>query len=192
MANKTRINLGIDVILFTLFGVVVLLGLGLWLIWPGSQGDPELSLFGLTRRSLKDMHTWTGAIILAGVVTHLALHWRWLTCITQRFWGKTSNQARLNFCLDSLLFTAFVMTSLSGLVIGLVLTGGGYRGGRNPLHHLALLGFTRPDWINLHRWAGLVMLLIISIHLVLHWRWIICALRTYAPLSSRRLTPICH
>lgn len=192
MVNKTRINLGLNLILFTLFVVVVLLGLGLWLIWSGNHSGPELSLFGLTRRSLKDRHAWTGVIILVGVVVHLAFHWQWLTCMVQRFLGKTSAQARLNFGLDSLLFVAFVTTSLSGLLIWLVLPGGGYRGGRNPLHDLTLLGSSRGDWIDLHRWAGLIMLLILSIHLALHWRWIICALRTYTPLPDWYLRPIGH
>jgi hypothetical protein len=112
--------------------------------------------------------------------------------VAQRFWGKTSSQARLNFGLDSLLFAAFSMNSLSGLVIWLVLFGGGYRGGRNPLHHAALFGLTRPDWLDLHRWAGLLMLLIVGIHLLLHGRWIICAVRNYTPAPRRHLTPICH
>jgi hypothetical protein len=192
MFNKTRTNFWVDVTLFTLFGAIVLVGLGLWFILPGGQSGVELSLLGLTRRILKEIHAWTGVTILVGAVIHLALHWRWVTCMAQRFWVKTSSQARLNFGLDSLLFAVFSTTSLSGLVIWLVLFRGGYRGGRNPLHNAALFGLTRPDWLDLHRWAGLFMLLIVGIHLVLHWRWIICALRSYALVPRRNLTQICH
>lgn len=192
MFNKTRTNFWVDATLLTLFVAVALIGLGLWFIWPGDQSGTDWLLLGLTRRILKEVHAWVGVTILVGTVIHLALHWRWVTCVAQRFWGKSSAQARLNFGLDSLLFAVFSTTSLSGLVMWLVLFGGGYRGGRNPLHHAALFGLTRSDWLDLHRWAGLLMLLIVGLHLILHWRWITCALRNYAPASKRHLTPICH
>jgi hypothetical protein len=192
MISKTRLNFWLDVSLFTFFMIAVLLGLGLWLVFPTGRSGAEGSFLGLTRHTVKDFHAWVSVITLAGVIIHLALHWRWVTCMLGRFWGRTSTQARLNFALDSLLLTAFSLTSLSGLVIWLVLPGGGYRGGRNPAYHAALFGFTRPDWVEFHGWVSLAILLIIFIHLTLHWRWIVCALRNYACLSERQLMPDSH
>jgi hypothetical protein len=189
MFSKTRINFWIDVVLFTLFTVTALMGLGLWLILPAGRSGLEVSLLGLTHHTVKEVHAWTGVTILVGAVIHVALHWGWLTCMAGRVWSRTSSQARLNFSLDSLLLAAFSLTSLSGLIIWLVLLGGGYRGGRNALHNLALFGLTRPDWVDLHGWAGLVMLLIVSIHWARHWRWIVCMLRNYIIVSRPHLIP---
>ncbi len=190
MISKTRLNFWLDVSLFTLFTVAVFLGLGLWLVFPTGRSGAEVLFFGLTRYTAKEFHAWLSVITLTGVIIHLALHWRWVTCMLGRFWGRTSAQARLNFVLDSLLLTAFSLTSLSGLVIWLVLLGGGYRGGHNPAYHAALFGLTRPDWIEFHGWASLAILLIVGIHVVFHWRWIICALRNYPRISRRPLRPI--
>jgi hypothetical protein len=189
MISKTRLNFWIDTSLFTLFIVALLMGLGLWLIFPAGRSGSAVSFLGLTRHMMKEFHAWTGLTILAGAVIHVALHWRWVTCMAGRFWDMTSTQARLNFGLDSLLLATFSLTSLSGLVIWLVLWGGGYRGGRNPTQYAALFGFTRPDWIDFHGWASLAILLIVSIHLTLHWRWIVCALRNYGPVSGWNVSP---
>lgn len=189
MFSKTRLNFWIDTSLFTLFIAAVLMGLSLWLIFPAGRSGSEVSLLGLTRHIMKEFHAWIGVTILVGAAIHVALHWRWVTCMAGRFWGRTSAQARLNFGLDSLLLVAFSLTSLSGLVIWLVLWGGGYRGGRNAAYHAALFGFTRPDWVDFHGWASLAVLLIMSIHLALHWRWIVCALRNYSRVSRWNVSP---
>jgi hypothetical protein len=114
--------------------------------------------------------------------------------MAERFWRKTAAQARLNFSLDSLLLTTFGVVNLSGLTIWLILTAGGYRGGRNPLHSAALFGLARADWIDLHLWAGLVMMVIVAVHLLLHWQWIVCSLRNYTrpvrcDLTSKMSSP---
>ncbi|MBE7471915.1 MAG: DUF4405 domain-containing protein [Anaerolineales bacterium] len=190
MISKTRLNFWVDMTLLTLFIAALLVGLGLWLIFPAGRSGSAVSLLGLTRHSVKEFHAWIGVTILAGAVIHVALHWRWVTCLAGRFFSGTSAQARLNFGLDSLLLVAFSLTSLSGLVIWLVLGGGGYRGGRNPAYHAALFGFTRPDWVDFHGWASLAILLMVSIHVALHWRWIVCALRNSARMSRGKVLSI--
>jgi hypothetical protein len=187
MFSKTRVNFWVDATLFTLFIATSLTGLALWLILPGGRGHSELPLLGLAHYALRELHRWVGMTTLLISTLHLALHWRWLTCMIERFGGKTSTQARLNFGLDSLLFITFLLTSLSGLSIWLLLSGGDYRGGRAAPLSVALFGFTRPDWTALHRWAGLLLILIVALHLTLHWRWIVCTLRNYTRVSRRKL-----
>ncbi len=182
--NKTRINLWLDVSLFILWVGTVLTGLLLYFL-PAGRSVAELMF--PARYMLRGIHPWIGVTLLAIVVIHLTRHWPWLVCVAQRFWRKTSLRARLNFSLDSLLFLAFAGASLSGLMIWLVLSGGGYQGGRDPFSTRAFFGLARHDWRDLHHWAGFVMIGIVGVHLLLHRKWIVCSLRPCIRLAADRL-----
>ncbi len=52
------------------------------------------------------------------------------------------------------------------------------RGGRSKSIYL-LWGFSRHEWGSLHYWIALGLLAILTIHVVLHWSWIRCALQGY-------------
>jgi len=178
--NKTKYNFWLDATIFIAFLITAITGLLLWMVLPHEQGSQALSLLGLSRRTWVDLHDWAGLAMLIGATTHIALHWKWVTCVARRFLGKLAQQARFNFSLNSFLFVAFALASLSGLVAWLVLPSGGYRGGRNPLYNASLLGLTRYGWNDVHLWAGLAMIAVLVVHLALHQRWIVCSIRRYA------------
>ncbi|NJN98081.1 MAG: hypothetical protein HC875_30365 [Anaerolineales bacterium] len=52
-----------------------------------------------------------------------------------------------------------------------------------------LFSFTRPDWVEFHGWASLAIVLIVSIHLAVHWRWIVCTLRNYPRKLRSKAAP---
>jgi len=184
--SKTKYNFWLDPTIFIAFLITAATGLPLWLAIPHGQGSSQaLSLLGLSRRTWVDIHDWAGLTMLIGATTHIILHWEWITCVAGRFFGKLARQARLNFSLNSLLFVAFVLVNLSGLVAWLVLPSGGYRGGRNPLHNASLLGLTRYGWNDVHLWVGLAMIAVLVVHLALHWRWVACSIRRYAQAAFR-------
>ena len=180
MFGKTRLNFWFDVTIFIAFLITAATGLLLWLVIPGGGGSGWFIFLGLTRREWVTLHNWAGLTMLIGATIHLTLHWPWITCVVSRFFGKLVRQARINFSLSSLMLVAFFLTSLSGLIAWLILPSGGYRGGRNPFYHATLLGLTRHDWNDLHLWAGLAMIAILTIHLALHWQWIVCTAHRYA------------
>jgi hypothetical protein len=179
MFGKTRFNFWLDVSIFTTFVVTAITGLLLWLVIPHGRESQSLIFLGLTRSTWVDIHDWVGLGMLIGAATHVALHWKWVSCIAGRFFQKLARQARVNFSLDSLLFAAFFLASLSGLVAWLLLPSGGYRGGRNPFYNATWLGLTRHNWDDLHLWAGLAMMAVLAVHLALHWKWVMCVIRRY-------------
>ena len=183
MFGKNKINLWLDIIIFIAFAATAITGLLLWLIIPSGQGNGWFVFWGLTRREWVDLHNWAGLTMLMGAIIHLVLHWQWILCVIQRFFGKLAQQTRINFSLDSFLFIAFFLASLSGLVAWLVLPSGGYRGGRNPFFNATFLGLVRSEWNDVHLWAGLAMMAIVIIHLALHWQWIVCTARRYAQIT---------
>ena len=74
-------------------------------------------------------------------------------------------------------FLLFLLEAFSGFVLWLAVSGGdGFRGGRSGAESASqeeFLTVTRSDWIDIHDWAGVALLVIIGLHVVLHWRWIV-------------------
>lgn len=84
---------------------------------------------------------------------------------------SVSKPTRNNWVLDSTLFISAVIAMLSGIYF-LFFPIGGYQGGRNPAYDLVIL-FTRHTWDDLHTWSGVAMVMIVVIHLSLHWHWVV-------------------
>jgi len=90
------------------------------------------------------------------------------------------NKVRLNYWLDAVIALAFVMSALSGMVF--LFTGsGGYQGGHNADFQTTILGISRWTWSDLHTWASLVMIAGVGLHLILHWKWIVCMTQRLLP-----------
>lgn len=180
MFGKTRFNFWLDITILIALLITAITGLLLWLVLPHGPGSQSFIFLGLTRGTWIDIHNWVGLAMLIGAATHIALHWRWISCVADRFFKKLARQARINFSLNSVLFVTFFLASLSGLVVWLLLPSGGYRGGRNPFYNATLLGLTRHGWSDVHLYAGLAMIAVFAFHLALHWNWLTCVARRYA------------
>lgn len=83
------------------------------------------------------------------------------------------SKARLNFVVDAMIFVAFIAATLSGVIL-LTMPQGGFRGGRNPAFYQTVLLLNRSGWNDVHVWASLALLVGIGVHVVLHWKWIVC------------------
>ena len=180
MFGKTRFNFWLDLSILVAFLVTAITGLLLWQLIPHGQGSRSFLFLGLTRQTWIDIHDWAGLAVLIGAGIHIALHWKWISCVAERYFKKLARQARINFSLNSVLFIAFFLASLSGLVVWLLLPGGGYQGGRNPYYNATLLGFTRHGWNDLHLYTGLAMIAVFAVHLALHWSWLVVTARRHA------------
>lgn len=82
-----------------------------------------------------------------------------------------SKQTQKNWWIDAALFSSAVVAALSGIYF-LFLPSGGFQGGRNPLYNIQIL-FTRHTWDDLHTWGGVVMIAAATIHLAIHWPWVV-------------------
>lgn len=179
MFGNTKFNFWLDVTIFTAFVVTAITGLLLWLMLPAGPGSSSVIFMGFTKRTWLDIHDWAGLAMLIAAGTHIALHAKWISCVAERYFKKLARQARVNFSLNTLLFVAFSLASLSGLVVWLLLPGG-YQGGRNPYYSWTLYGLDHHQWGDVHLYAGLAMIAILTVHLALHWNWVMCFVRRYA------------
>jgi hypothetical protein len=101
--------------------------------------------------------------------------------------GKAPVRARVNFWVDVLIGVAFVVAAASGVVLLVMGSGGGYRGGRGAAGIREVLFLGRTTWKDLHDWSGIAMMAGVLGHLVLHARWIGCMSRNlFRKAASRR------
>ena len=89
-----------------------------------------------------------------------------------------------------MLFLSMAITSISGLMIKLVA----------PLHRHAseqwvrdmadslLLGIGRRWWAKIHLWAGVVLLVLLAIHIAMHWQMIDGYCKKYISNNGLRIT----
>ena len=77
-------------------------------------------------------------------------------------------KSKINYFIDLLMLISFIINSITGLILFFFLPtgvrGGGYQ---------VFLGIIKQNWVNLHNWSGLLLVLFVAIHLILHWNWII-------------------
>ena len=76
----------------------------------------------------------------------------------------------LNFIVDCVGFTAFVLLAASGVLMRYVLPPGSG-------HWSTIWGLDRHEWGSIHFWVAVGFLSILAFHLYLHWRWILMVLR---------------
>jgi hypothetical protein len=86
------------------------------------------------------------------------------------FKPSVSNQTRNNWLIMCLLTISGLLTIFSSVYF-LFQPTGGYQGGRNPYYGIVIL-FSRTTWDLIHTWAGVIMIAIATIHIPLHWSWI--------------------
>lgn len=89
------------------------------------------------------------------------------------------NRNKLNFWIDFLAFIAFLLVAKTGLIIFFFLPEG-VRQGR----YQEFFGITKSTYSTIHDWAGIVMIVLVVIHLILHWRWIACSLKNFFKKQS--------
>lgn len=76
----------------------------------------------------------------------------------------------LNFLIDVVAFIAFAFLTTTGVLTRYVLPPGSGR-------YATLWGLNRHGWGDLHFWVAVVLLGVLALHLLLHWRWILCIVR---------------
>jgi hypothetical protein len=87
VVNKAKLNywldaaIGVSFLLSAISGLVFLLPIGF---------SSDSRILGLSYQAWDDLHTWSSLAMIAGVVLHLVLHWRWIISMTRRMLQKPS------------------------------------------------------------------------------------------------------
>lgn len=79
------------------------------------------------------------------------------------------NKQKTNYIIDLLALISFVVAAISGLAIRFFMPSG-VRQGRLQ----EFLGVQKGVWSEIHDWAGIIFIVLVIIHFILHWDWLVC------------------
>ncbi|MFN8376458.1 MAG: DUF4405 domain-containing protein [Anaerolineae bacterium] len=113
------------------------------------------------------IHELLGLAIAVAFLTHIILHWRWVVSVTLRFFKQLFHESRLNYVLNLALFVDLFIATLSGIVISRTLG-------------LDFGSFERAlPWERLHTLTADFSLMLVALHVALHWKWIVSHSKKY-------------
>lgn len=119
------------------------------------------------------IHEWLAAALGGTIIVHLLLNWNWLVEMTKRVFTKSLNGARTNYILNWLLFMDGILIMISGIMISESL--------------VPALGLSLPQdfaWGSLHDLSANISLLLMGIHITLHWSWIVNTFKRLLGLNT--------
>jgi hypothetical protein len=114
------------------------------------------------------IHEWLSVSFLGAGVVHILLHWEWIKAVTAQFFKKLWHASRLNYVLNVLLLFALTAVMLSGLMIS-----------KSVMPFLGLSGLGNPGWRMIHSTSADAILILIGLHVALHWKWIVNTTNRY-------------
>ncbi len=100
--------------------------------------------------------------------------------LTKKINTMKINKNKLNFAIDALMFLSLLMIAGLGLLIKYVLIPGQERWivyGKNV--DMTFLGLDRHQWGSIHLIVAIIFSILLLIHLVLHWKSIICSFKRF-------------
>jgi len=119
------------------------------------------------------IHEWLGIALAGAIITHLLLHWDWIVKVGGAFFKKLFHQSRLNFLVNTLFFIAMTGSFFSGILIS-----------KDVMSTLGIQLNVSGGWKSIHTLTSDVSVLVLGVHVALHWKWIVTNIGRYI------LTPI--
>ena len=114
------------------------------------------------------LHEWLSYVFLATFVVHVAVHWQWIVDISKRLFKKLPGETRFNYFLNLLFYFLMILATVSGTLISEAV-----------LPALDIQLVIDPFWTVLHELSANLSLLLLAVHLAMHWHWIVNAFNRY-------------
>gem|GEM_PF-320837 len=186
--SKAMVNYLVDAIIAAAFIVATFTGI-LFLLPSsliGILGSGEPGMLGVSMATWNTLHEWSALAMIAGVIVHLVLHWRWVVNMTRCALRGAArrNRTLTNYVLDIVIAVAFVVATFTGILFLLPSSLIGILGSGEP----GMLGVSMATWNTLHEWSSLAMIGGAIVHVVLHWGWVVKM--TKRAFGSRRPAPV--
>jgi len=101
---------------------------------------------------------------------------------------KWCDQSKLNLSIDIIMLLLLMPMAGIGLMIKYVLLPGTERNERYGSDvDLEFMGLTRHEWGFVHLIISIVFLVLLLIHIILHWKMIVCVFRRMVPNKMTRI-----
>ena len=122
------------------------------------------------------IHEWLGVSFAAAIITHLLLHWDWIVKVGKEFFKKLWHQSRLNFVVNTLFFIVMTGTLFSGLMIS-----------KDVMSTLGIQLDVSRSWRSIHVLLSDASVILLGVHVALHWKWIVTNIGRYVVNPVRGL-----
>ena len=122
------------------------------------------------------IHEWLGVSLAAGIITHLLFNWNWIVNVTKTFFKKLFHESRLNYVINLLFFIAMTGSLFSGLLIS-----------KDVMSTLGIQLNVSGGWKMLHSLTSDASVLILGLHVAMHWKWIVSNIGRYVVSPVRNL-----
>ena len=86
-------------------------------------------------------------------------------------------EAQRNYYVDTVIGIAFLVAAVSALVFLVPIDWIDFSSSMTP----TILGVDFGVWQTLHKWGGIVMLIGVVVHQLLHWKWIVAMTKKVLP-----------
>lgn len=90
-------------------------------------------------------------------------------------------KSKINYSVDILMLVFFIINSITGLIIFFFLPSAVKKGS-----YQEVLGIIKQKWVDLHNWSGIILLLLIVIHIILHWNWIVSKTKSFITKNKKK------
>jgi hypothetical protein len=88
--------------------------------------------------------------------------------------GETVSRLKTNYLIDLILTTLFFVVAGTGIFTYFLIPPGIPRG-----RYVVYIGLTKATWIWIHSRAGILIVILIVVHLILHSQWIIRTTKSF-------------
>jgi len=119
------------------------------------------------------IHEWLSFVFFGTFIVHIVVHWRWIIDVTKRLIKKLPGETRFNHLWDVIIFVMMVVVMFTGVLISEV-----------ALPALGVPMEIDPFWNQLHDLSANLLLIMLGIHLAMHWDWIVSAFKRYVLQKS--------
>jgi hypothetical protein len=68
--------------------------------------------------------------------------------------------------------------------------GGGGRGWGGGVGNLTFWELSRHTWIDIHDWVAVALVVLVVVHVILHWKWIVRMAKSLLRVKPQKLAPV--
>ena len=105
-------------------------------------------------------HEWVSFVYIVPFFIHLLLHYDWALEVPGRFFKKLGGEVRFNFVFDICLHLMMIFVIVSGILASEIVL---------PM----FMDFqAQPFWTQVHHSYSNLLMVMVGVHLGMHWRWI--------------------
>jgi hypothetical protein len=120
-----------------------------------------------------DIHEWLSFLILIPFFLHLMINWNWIAINTKKLFKKQLRKTKFDYFFNWILYIDMLLVTVSGIVIS-----------ESALPAIGITFNINPFWTIIHNASATLFIVLLGIHLALHWKWIVTTLQKLKFLSE--------